>query len=57
MIEAKANERITQTEAARHLGVTLTALNNIIRREGIYWPVIRRGFKSRTDEEIRGEPK
>ena len=45
LVERKAAERITQTRAARELGVNLTCLNNIIRREGIHWPVIRQGKK------------
>ena len=43
MIEAKAAERKTQTEAARELGVSLQFLNRIVHSEGIHWPVIRQG--------------
>lgn len=44
--EAIINQAVkgrTQTEAARILGMTTTGLNNIVRRQGIYWPVIRQG--------------
>ena len=43
IVEALAAERITQTEAAKRLGMTLTGLNNFIHREGILWPVIKQG--------------
>ena len=45
VVQALANERITQTEAARRLNFTLTGLNNFIHREGIFWPVIQQGKK------------
>jgi len=45
MVERHARAGLTQTEAARELGVSLTALNNLIRREGIDWPVKRQGRK------------
>ena len=48
IIERHASQRKTQTQAARDLGVTLTALNNIIHREGIYWPVIKQGPRNDT---------
>ena len=38
LIEAEAAKQITQTEAAKNLGVSLHCLNNIIQREGIFWP-------------------
>ena len=38
LIESEANKWITQTEAAKNLGVSLANLNNILRREGISWP-------------------
>lgn len=43
LVEKMAKERMTQTQAARRLGVKLTHLNNLIRREGIFWPVVRQG--------------
>lgn len=43
IVRAYAKAGWTQTEAAKELGVTLTALNNIIRREEIAWPVKRQG--------------
>jgi len=36
-------ERLTQTQAARRLGVSLTCLNNIVCREGVFWPVKAQG--------------
>ena len=50
LVKKKAAERITQTRAAKELGVTLTCLNNIIRRENIYWPVIRQGQPGATSD-------
>ena len=46
MIERHARERKTQTQAAKELGVSLTRLNNIIHREGIYWPTIKQGQRT-----------
>jgi transcriptional regulator with GAF, ATPase, and Fis domain len=46
MVERLAAERITQTQAARRLGISLSGLNNFIQRNGIFWPVIRQGFRS-----------
>ena len=45
IVERKAQERKTQTEAARELGVSLTCLNNIIKRERIDWPVKKQGVR------------
>ena len=46
LIEAHAKIGATQTAAAERLGVKLNALNNIIHREGIFWPVKRQGRNS-----------
>ena len=46
MIEAKAAQGMTQTQAARELGVTLQALNNEIMRNNIAWIVTRQGEKT-----------
>lgn len=43
IVQGLADERITQTEAAARLNMTLTGLNNFIHREGIFWPVIKQG--------------
>jgi len=43
LVETLAAERLTQTQAACRLDVSLTALNNFIRRRGIFWPVIQQG--------------
>jgi transcriptional regulator with GAF, ATPase, and Fis domain len=46
MVERLAAERLTQTHAARRLGISLSGLNNFIQRKGIFWPVIRQGYRS-----------
>jgi len=43
LILSQANARKTQTQASRTLGVSLTCLNNLIQRMGIYWPVKAQG--------------
>lgn len=43
LVERLAAERITQTQAARRLNMSLQGLNNFIQRTGIYWPVIHQG--------------
>lgn len=43
IVKALAAERLTQTEAAARLNMTLTGLNNFIHREGIFWPVKKQG--------------
>lgn len=43
IVQALADERITQTEAADRLNMTLTGLNNFIHRNRIFWPVIKQG--------------
>lgn len=48
LIEAKNAQGLTQTQAARELGVSLTCLNNIIRREKIVWRVIKQGVRNET---------
>ena len=48
--QEQANAQITQTEAARRLGVKLTALNAYIMRHGINWPVKQQGRKWKTTE-------
>lgn len=45
IVQAMSDERITQTVAARRLGMTLTGLNNFIHREGIMWRVVEQGKK------------
>jgi transcriptional regulator with GAF, ATPase, and Fis domain len=44
-VERLASERITQAEAARRNGMNLTAINNLVRRLGIFWPVKRQGVR------------
>jgi transcriptional regulator with GAF, ATPase, and Fis domain len=48
LVETLAQSRLTQTQAAKMLKVELTALNNFIRRNRIFWPVIEQG--KRTNE-------
>jgi transcriptional regulator with GAF, ATPase, and Fis domain len=43
LVTSLAQSRYTQTEASKILGVKLTALNNFVRRNEIYWPVIQQG--------------
>lgn len=45
LVEAMEAKRITQTVAAKRLGMSLTYLNNIIHAEGIWWPVKRQGYR------------
>jgi hypothetical protein len=42
-VKALADMRITQSQAAKLWGLSLTGLNNIIQREGIFWPVKAQG--------------
>lgn len=48
MVEKLANKRITQTEAARLLGASLTCLNNYVQRNSICWPVVAQGQRKHT---------
>ncbi len=43
MVVTLAESRLTQTEAAKLLGIKLTRLNNYIHRNGIFWPVVKQG--------------
>ena len=45
LVENLASERMTQTQACRVLKTNLSCLNNFIKRNGIFWPVIRQGKK------------
>ena len=42
-VAKQAELRITQTKAAKQLGLSLQGLNNIIMRNGLPWPVKRQG--------------
>jgi transcriptional regulator with GAF, ATPase, and Fis domain len=46
LVESLAQSRYTQTQASKILGMKLSALNNFIRRNEVYWPVIEQGKKS-----------
>jgi DNA invertase Pin-like site-specific DNA recombinase len=41
-----AQSRITQTQAARELGVSLQTLNRFIQLNDIFWPVVKQGVRS-----------
>lgn len=41
-----ARARLTQTQAAQELGVTLQTLNRFIQLNGIIWPVVKQGVKT-----------
>jgi len=43
MIQRHNEAGLTQTEAAKRLGIDPRALNNIIARKGITWRVVRQG--------------
>lgn len=43
LVERLAAERITQTQAAKRLKMSLQGLNNFIQRQRIFWPVIQQG--------------
>lgn len=43
LISACNADGMTQTDAAKKLGVSLQTLNNIIRRNDIPWRIVRQG--------------
>lgn len=43
---------MTQTEAAKVLGMPLVNLNNFVKRNGLTWRVVRQGFQSRDPESL-----
>jgi transcriptional regulator with GAF, ATPase, and Fis domain len=43
LVESLAQSRYTQTQASKILHMKLSALNNFVRRNEIYWPVIQQG--------------
>ena len=45
-VEVLARSRITQTEAAKKLGVSLQVLNRFIQLNNIHWPVIKQGVRT-----------
>jgi transcriptional regulator with GAF, ATPase, and Fis domain len=46
MLERCNESRMTQTQAAKALGVSLTCLNNMVKRHGIEWARIEQGRRS-----------
>ena len=52
LVQSLAQSRYTQTQASKILGMKLTALNNFIRRNEIYWPVIEQGKKSDKEPKV-----
>ena len=53
LVETLAQSRLTQTKAAKMLKVELTALNNFIRRNKIFWPVIEQGKRTNATQSSR----
>jgi DNA invertase Pin-like site-specific DNA recombinase len=45
-VQAFANSGVTQTKAARELGVSLQTLNRFIQLNSINWPVKEQGKRS-----------
>ena len=45
-VETLAQSRLTQTQAAQRLGVTLQTLNRFIVLNNIHWPVKKQGQKT-----------
>ncbi len=54
LVEAWAKRRVTQTFAAKKLGMQLNHLNNYLLRNGIHWPVKKQGY-GRKGKVGRGE--
>jgi transcriptional regulator with GAF, ATPase, and Fis domain len=52
LVESLAQSRYTQTQASKILHMKLSALNNFVRRNQIYWPVIQQGKKSDKEPKI-----
>ena len=52
LVESLAQSRYTQTQASKILGMKLSALNNFIRRNEVYWPVIEQGKKSDKEPKV-----
>lgn len=52
LVQSLAQSRYTQTQASKILGMKLSALNNFIRRNEIYWPVIEQGKKSDKEPKV-----
>lgn len=43
MVQSFAQSYYTQTQASKILDVKLTCLNNYVKRNRIFWPVIQQG--------------
>jgi len=52
LVESLAQSRYTQTQASKILGMKLSALNNFVRRNEVYWPVIQQGKKSDKEPKV-----
>ena len=53
LLLSQANQMITQTEAARNLGMTLSGLNNLVCRFNIHWPVKMQGRHKSNVEQLQ----
>jgi hypothetical protein len=53
LLLSQANQMITQTEAARNLGMTLSGLNNLVCRLNIHWPVKMQGRHKSNVEQLQ----
>jgi hypothetical protein len=53
LLLSQANQMITQTEAARNLGMTLSGLNNLVCRLNIHWPVKMQGRHKSNVEKLQ----
>jgi hypothetical protein len=53
LLLSQANQMITQTEAARNLGMTLSGLNNLVCRLNIHWPVKMPGRHKSNVEQLK----
>jgi hypothetical protein len=53
LLLSQANQMITQTEAARNLGMTLSGLNNLVCRLNIHWPVKMQGRHKSNVEQLK----
>lgn len=51
-VMALSEQGLTQTEAAKVLGMSLSQLNNYLKRSGLEWRVVRQGFQSRDPESL-----
>lgn len=51
-VMALSEQGLTQTEAAKVLGMSLSQLSNYLNRNDLTWRVVRQGFASRDPESL-----